>query len=200
MTYAGTLLYLFDDHPHQFTGINFVETVLPLLPWHGLWALVSPKNGSEVTGSITLTTQTQPVGGSVLAADMFQGVLITPIIVYIYSADAKNHSNCSGACSLEWPPVLSSEAPHVSGLPSSTLETIKRSDGGAQLTYEGHPLYFYSKEVPRLNPIGFPLNPATIGSGSGLSGPKHKGTFEIVAVNDIDTVRANAVTRAEATP
>jgi predicted lipoprotein with Yx(FWY)xxD motif len=188
VTYAGKLLYLFDDHPHQFTGVNFVETVLPLLPWHGLWALVSPKNGSEVTGSITLTTQTRPTGGSELAADMFQGVFNIPVVVYTYSADTKDHSNCSGACSLEWPPVLSSETPHVSGLPPRTLGTFMRSDGGTQLAYKGHPLYFYSNEVPRLNPIGFPLNPATIGSGNALAGPEHKGTFAIVALDDIDRV------------
>jgi predicted lipoprotein with Yx(FWY)xxD motif len=184
VTYAGKLLYLFDMQPHQFTGVNFIETVLPLPPWHGLWALVSPKDGSQVTGSITVTTQTQPTGGSALAADMFQGVGTTAVIVYTYSGDTKGHSNCSGACALEWPPVLSSEVPHVSGLPSSTLGTIKRSDGRTQITYEGHPLYFYSGEVPRLNPsTGNPLDPVAIGSGNGLSGPKHKGTFSIVAVN-----------------
>jgi hypothetical protein len=119
---------------------------------------------------------------------MFQGVFNIPVIVYTYSADTKDHSNCSGACSLEWPPVLSSEAPHVSGLPPRTLGTFRRSDGGTQLAYQGHPLYFYSKEVPRLNSIGFPLNPATIGSGNALAGSEHKGTFAIVALDDIDRV------------
>ena len=51
---------------------------LPLLPWHGLWSSVSPKNGSEVTVLITLTTQTRPTGRSELAADMFQGVFRHP--------------------------------------------------------------------------------------------------------------------------
>jgi predicted lipoprotein with Yx(FWY)xxD motif len=189
VTYAGKLLYLFDNQPHQFTGVNFIETVLPLPPWHGLWALASPKNGSEVTGSISLTTQAQPTGGSVLTADMFQGVFSIPIVVYTYSADTKNHSNCSAACSLEWPPVFSSEAPQVSDLPPSNLGTMRRSDGQTQVTYKGHPLYFYSEEVPRVNPIsGLPLNPATDGTGNGLSGPNHQGTFTIVTVDDIDTV------------
>jgi predicted lipoprotein with Yx(FWY)xxD motif len=193
VTYAGKLLYLFDDQPHEFTGVNYIETVLPLPPWHGLWALVSPKNGSEVTGSITLTTQAQPTGGSVLVADMFQGVFSIPIVVYTYSADTKNHSNCSGACSLDWPPVLSSEAPQVSGLPPRSMGTIERSDGQTQITYKGHPLYFYSEEVPRLNPItGLPLNPATDGTGNGLIGPNRYGTFTIVTVDDIGTVGGTA--------
>jgi hypothetical protein len=184
VTYAGKLLYLFDDQPHQFAGVNYVETVLPLPPWHGLWTLVSPRNGSEVTGSITLTTQMEPNGGSVLAADMFQGVLNIPIVVYTYSADAKDHSNCSSACALDWPPVISSEAPRISGLPTTTLGTIRRSDGQTQVTYEGHPLYFYSSEAPRLSPLtGLPLIPPTVGGGNGLAGPAHNGKFSLLAVD-----------------
>ena len=39
-----------------------------------------------------------------------------------------------------------------------------------------------------MNPIGFLLIPATVGSGNALPGPEHKGTFAIVAVDDIDRV------------
>jgi hypothetical protein len=40
-----------------------------------------------------------------------------------------------------------------------------------------------------VNPIsGLPLNPATEGTGNGLTGPKHQGTFTVVTVDDIDTV------------
>ena len=50
VTYAGKLLYLFDMAPHQFSGENFVETVLPLPPWHGYWYLVSANDGTPATG------------------------------------------------------------------------------------------------------------------------------------------------------
>jgi predicted lipoprotein with Yx(FWY)xxD motif len=185
VTYGGKLLYLFDQMPHMFTGENFMETVLPLAPWHGLWSLVSPKDGSPVAGSVPVTTEALPSGPTVLAADMFQGMGSTGITVYAYSKDKSGRSSCTGACALTWPPVLTTSAPQAtSGLPQSALGTIKRADGTLQLTYKKKPLYFYSQEVPQLNPAtGMPANPATIGTGNGLGGPPHfGGTFSTVAV------------------
>ena len=43
VTSAGKLLYLFDPKPNMFTGASFMETALPLPPWHGVWWLVSRK-------------------------------------------------------------------------------------------------------------------------------------------------------------
>lgn len=183
VTYAGKLLYLFDTAPHQYSGVNFLETVLPLPPWHGVWALVSPKKGAWVTGPVTLSTQTQPTGGTVLTAGMFQGVGGAGIVVYTYSKDTKDHSNCTEACALDWLPVISSEAPQISGLPNGSLGTVKRTDGRTQVTYKGHPLYFYSQEVPRLNPsTGAPENPATLGTGNHVAAPKDKGSFSLVTI------------------
>lgn len=184
VTYAGKLLYLFDRAAHQFTGVNFVETVAPLPPWHGLWYLVSPNNGQPVEGPIPLSTEALPSGKTVLAAAMFQGMGATPITVYTYSKDTKDHSTCSGTCALDWPPVLTTAAPQATdGLAKSSIGTITRSDGTKQLTFNGKPLYFYSEEVPQLNPsTGNPLNPATIGTGNGLAGPPHfGGTFSVVS-------------------
>ncbi|HEV3368818.1 MAG TPA: hypothetical protein VG074_04590 [Acidimicrobiales bacterium] len=184
VTYAGRLLYLFDQAPHQFSGVNFMETVAPLPPWHGVWYLVSSTNGAPVEGPIALSTEALPSGKSVLAAAMFQGMGGTPITVYTYSKDAKNHSTCTGTCALDWPPVLTTAAPQATaGLTKSSMGTITRPDGTKQLTFDGKPLYLYSKEVPQLNPsTGNPLNPATIGTGNGLAGPAHfGGTFSVVS-------------------
>jgi predicted lipoprotein with Yx(FWY)xxD motif len=178
VTYAGKLLYLFDDKPNVFEGANFVETVQPLPPWKGLWWAVSAKNGRPATGPMTVSTQTQPNGDNVLAVQMFQGVGATGIVVYTSKRDSKGHSNCTGACSLTWPPVLtSSTVSGGAGVATSDLGTITRSDGTHQITYKGHPLYFYDAEVPHLDPsTGNPLNPATTGSGNGLGG------FSLVSV------------------
>jgi predicted lipoprotein with Yx(FWY)xxD motif len=173
VTYAGKLLYLFDQAPHQFSGVNFMETVAPLPPWHGVWYLVSSTNGAPVEGPIALSTEALPSGKSVLAAAMFQGM-----------GGTKNHSNCTGTCALDWPPVLTTAAPQATaGLTKSSMGTITRSNGTKQLTFDGKPLYLYSKEVPQLNPsTGNPLNPATIGTGNGLAGPEHfGGTFSVVS-------------------
>jgi predicted lipoprotein with Yx(FWY)xxD motif len=182
VTYGGKLLYLFDNKPNVFQGQNDLETVLPGPPNHGVWTLVSGKDGSPAVGAVAVTTQPVPSGPAVLAADMFQGFGATPVIVYSYSKDTKNHSVCAGQCALVWMPVLVTAAPQATGLPLSSLGELRRTDGTKQLTFDGKPLYFYSGEVPQLNPAtGMPLNPATIGTGNGMHGPAHLGgTFSIV--------------------
>jgi predicted lipoprotein with Yx(FWY)xxD motif len=186
VTYGGKLLYMFDPSPGQYGGVNFMETVAPLPPWHGVWYLVAAKNGLPVEGQIAISAQKQTDGSTVLAAGMFQGMAGSsglPIIVYSYSKDSKNHSNCTGSCALTWPPVLTTAAVQAgTGVSKSSLGKIHRSDGTEQLTFDGKPLYFYSEEVPQLDPqTGNPENPATLGTGNDLAGPGHGGKFKLVA-------------------
>ena len=183
VTYAGQLLYLFDPKPGQFSGVNFMETVAPLAPWHGVWRLVSAKNGLPAVGPIAISTQKQSNGATVLTAAMFQGQGGLPIIVYSYSKDSKDHSNCTGTCALTWPPLLTTAPVQAGpGVSATSLGEITRADGTRQLTFDGKPLYLYSEEVPQLDPTtGNPLNPATLGTGNGLAGPGHHGTFSVVA-------------------
>lgn len=86
--------------------------------------------------------------------------------------DPEGHSKCTDSCTLTWPPVLTSST--VSGgasIAKADLGTITRSDGTHQITYKGHPLYYYDAEVPHLDPAtGNPLNPATTGNGNGVGG------------------------------
>jgi len=65
--------------------------------------------------------------------------------VYLWSKDGNGMSACSGACAGTWPPVTTSGTATASGgAKSSDLSTITRSDGTKQVTYDGHPLYFFS--------------------------------------------------------
>ena len=65
--------------------------------------------------------------------------------VYLWNADAMNKSNCSGACAGAWPPVMATGKVTASnGVKPSDLGTIARSGGGKQVTYNGHPLYFFA--------------------------------------------------------
>src|SRR3954449_4800576 len=64
--------------------------------------------------------------------------------LYSFGHDLKNKSRCSGACASNWPPALSKAKPKVgAGIKKAKLRVIKRSDGGRQLSYAGHPLYRY---------------------------------------------------------
>ncbi len=61
--------------------------------------------------------------------------------VYWFTADTTTRSECNGLCNAYWPPV---QGPLTAGpCPAGRLGTIKRSDGGTQATYDGHPLYTY---------------------------------------------------------
>lgn len=64
--------------------------------------------------------------------------------LYLWVADKGGKSACSGACAGVWPPLTTSGTPKVSGgAQASDLGTISRSDGTKQVTYKGHPLYYY---------------------------------------------------------
>lgn|SRR5581483_10132347 len=65
--------------------------------------------------------------------------------VYLWLGDSSTTSNCSSACASAWPPVLTTGAPVAgSGAMAADLGTTKRSDGTTQVTYKGHPLYYYA--------------------------------------------------------
>jgi predicted lipoprotein with Yx(FWY)xxD motif len=79
--------------------------------------------------------------GSVLAAGPRK------LTVYLFEADKGPHSACSGPCAVAWPPVTTSGAPQPgAGAKGSALGTITRSDGSKQVTYNGHPLYYFIKD------------------------------------------------------
>jgi predicted lipoprotein with Yx(FWY)xxD motif len=64
--------------------------------------------------------------------------------VYLWVADTGDRSSCSGACAKYWPPVVTKAAPVASGgVQASDLGTITRSNGSKQVTYNGHPLYYF---------------------------------------------------------
>jgi predicted lipoprotein with Yx(FWY)xxD motif len=64
--------------------------------------------------------------------------------LYVFSADKKNKSNCTGGCTHNWPPLLTGAKPKTKGsaVKSGKLGTIKRGSS-EQVTYNGHPLYYY---------------------------------------------------------
>ena len=68
-------------------------------------------------------------------------------VVYVFGADQGSSSRCYGVCAAAWPPVLTGAAPLAGpGVQTKLLGTTKRSDGKLQVTYSGHPLYYYSED------------------------------------------------------
>ena len=137
---------------------------------------------SSSGGSSTTTTSTSSAavsssaasGGSTASASSAAlmvtsnsslGQIVTTgagLTVYRFDKDtaSPSKSNCTGGCASAWPPVLvtGSATPQVSGVSSSLVGEITRSDGSKQLTLAGWPLYTYA---------GDSGPGATTGQGSG---------------------------------
>jgi predicted lipoprotein with Yx(FWY)xxD motif len=66
--------------------------------------------------------------------------------LYLFAKDTGPTSTCQGSCASYWPPVPVpvSGVPHAAGGATSTsLGVIARSGGSRQLSYAGHPLYYF---------------------------------------------------------
>jgi predicted lipoprotein with Yx(FWY)xxD motif len=65
--------------------------------------------------------------------------------LYLFEKDQPDQSACAGGCAAAWPVDHSSGTPKAgSGVKTSLLGTITRSDNTTQVTYNHHPLYYYS--------------------------------------------------------
>ncbi len=105
--------------------------------------------GAGGTSAAASATTANAVAVSSKHAKMGTILAVGPkhMTVYLFEADKGGQSACSGACAAAWPPVTTSGQPQGSGSVSSAkLGTITRPDGTKQVTYNGHPLYFFTKD------------------------------------------------------
>lgn len=88
-----------------------------------------------------------PSGSSAVTIKVSNGHLTdaTGRTVYLWRADKTSKSTCNGNCTTFWQPVTAkSKATAGTGANAADLGTSKRNDGTTQITYSGHPLYYYS--------------------------------------------------------
>jgi predicted lipoprotein with Yx(FWY)xxD motif len=104
-----------------------------------------------VGAAMAASTSMRSSGGTVNAVNSAKyGMVLASssgTTLYRYTLDKKGVSMCSGACAKFWPPLLmkGNAKPTVgAGVSAGLLGTIKRSNGVAQVSYAGFPLYFYA--------------------------------------------------------
>ena len=69
--------------------------------------------------------------------------------IYLFDKERSSTARCYGECAGAWPPVLTDGAPQADGrVRGALLGTTERRDGSLQVTYAGHPLYYYAHEGP----------------------------------------------------
>jgi len=102
----------------------------------------SPAAASSSTAATTIDLQSASgIDGKFLADGQGRAL-------YLFAADKSSTSTCTGACAATWPPVTASAMPMAgTGVSQSLLGTTKRADGTEQLTYNGHPLYYFSADT-----------------------------------------------------
>jgi predicted lipoprotein with Yx(FWY)xxD motif len=121
-----------------------------------VWGSKSDKTGSEQnmmqSDSVAQNTESEKVStgvvittgnsefGTMLFDDKGQAI-------YIWELEESTKPECYGDCAEAWPPVLTDGAPRAAGgVNNDLLATTKRTDGSTQVTYNGHPLYYYAHE------------------------------------------------------
>ena len=102
----------------------------------------SPAAASSGTAATTIDLQSASgIDGKFLADGQGRAL-------YLFEADKSSTSTCAGACAAAWPPVTASAMPMAGGgVSQSLLGTTKRADGTEQLTYNGHPLYYFAADT-----------------------------------------------------
>ncbi len=114
---------------------------------------LAPLSPSETGTAEAPTSQTpKPTGTTITSAPSDYGqVLWGPNrqVVYIWEKEPSTTAECYAACAEAWPPVLTTGEPTASGqVDAALLGTTARRDGSTQVTYNGHPLYYYAHEGP----------------------------------------------------
>ena len=102
----------------------------------------SPSAGTSA-GAAGVVVRT---GGSAYGRMLFDG---RQQAIYLFDREDGTRPRCYGECAAAWPPVLADGQPQARGaVRDDLLGTVERRDGSVQVTYAGHPLYYYAHEGP----------------------------------------------------
>lgn len=112
----------------------------PAAPAAPITATPEPAAGSA--GAAVVSVAEAPEYGSYLTDG-------TGRALYLLEEDAQGESVCYDACAEAWPPFLAPQGAPTAGdaaVQAGMLGTLTRRDGSVQVTYDGHPLYYYAED------------------------------------------------------
>ena len=127
---------------------------LPLTPVPGRGTTPAPVPGTGAATAAPGVPNTGGTGEVVLAVR--QSGKYGPILVdgagrtlYIFTQDTTNTPTCLDGCTKLWLPLLdpSGSVAVQAGVTSSLIALVGRPLGARQLVYNGHPLYYFAKDV-----------------------------------------------------
>jgi predicted lipoprotein with Yx(FWY)xxD motif len=106
-------------------------------------AACSSSGTSATSGGSSTSSPAAATAGNLKTATIGGVTVLTSskgFTLYSFAPDTPTKSNCNGTCAQNWPPV---KGPATAAKVNGTFGTIKRSDGSAQATFDGHPLYTF---------------------------------------------------------
>jgi predicted lipoprotein with Yx(FWY)xxD motif len=102
---------------------------------------------ASVAAAFALASGAAGGGAKVAVAKTSRGRVLVDsrgITLYDFVKDKGGSSTCYGACADYWPPLLTTGKPRAgAGVRAALLGTKRRRDGKLEVTYRGHPLYYF---------------------------------------------------------
>lgn len=115
----------------------------------GIFAFPESRRLAVAVAFLTLGAQGAPTsaGATVTVRDSRLGKILVDgngRTLYLFAADKNTKSTCYHACATAWPPLTTNGRPQAgSGVSAALLGTTARTDHTTQVTYNGHPLYYF---------------------------------------------------------
>jgi predicted lipoprotein with Yx(FWY)xxD motif len=102
---------------------------------------------ASIAATLALAGDATTAGARIAVAKSPLGRILVDskgITLYDFVKDEGTTSACYGACAALWPPLITKGKPIAGpGVRASLLSTTKRKDGKLEVTYKGHPLYYF---------------------------------------------------------
>ncbi|HYV23324.1 MAG TPA: hypothetical protein VEN31_11805 [Candidatus Bathyarchaeia archaeon] len=120
-------------------------------------ALLAACGGTAATASPTPspTASPSPTPAPTIVAKVATDAKLGKILVdsatgktlYTWAKDTDQNSQCYDQCATFWPPLTTTaRAIAADGVTTGSFGVSTRKDGTLQVTYNSHPLYFYSRD------------------------------------------------------
>ena len=115
-------------------------------------AAMKPDDKMQTDTSMTADAAMKPKGTVVKVVSSEYGPVVADRegeAFYLFDKEKGKKSECYGDCATAWPPLLTKGTPRAGkGAKQNLLGTTKRRSGRLQVTYAGHPLYYYKDDTP----------------------------------------------------
>lgn len=141
-----------------------LRRALPLVAGAVLLTACSQSGGAGTSATPASGSGSPPAALTIEVAQTSVGTSLTGDggrTLYEFTPDTSSSSTCTGGCAGLWPPltVPAGSTPSAgSGVQANLFGTTHRADGSTQVTYNGHPLYYYSGDVAAGDVKGQGLN------------------------------------------